>query len=154
MCAEIERIVYEESVRTVDGQRELLEGLRARAGTMVATAFVATAFFGAQGLDRRHATRLEWSAVALFLAVIVSALIVLTPWRLRFAHHPHSLITHQLDREVPPTSEQVYRDLAYWNGVNFDSNGRKLEILLGIFAITCASLVGEVVVWLIALGGT
>jgi hypothetical protein len=46
-----ERVVYEESVRTVDGQRELLEGVRARAGTLLATAFVATAFFGAQRLD-------------------------------------------------------------------------------------------------------
>jgi hypothetical protein len=55
---------------------------------------------------------------------------------------------------APSICAQVYRDLAYWNGVNFDSNGRKLEILLGIFAITCASLVAEVVVWLIALGGT
>jgi len=144
VSAEIERIVYEESVRTVDGQRELLEGLRARAGTMLATAFVATAFFGAQALDRRAASWLEWSAVALFLTVIVSALIVLTPWRLRFAHHPHSLMTHQLDRQEPQTSAQVY----------LDDNARKLEILLAIFAVTCASLVGEVVVWLIALGGT
>ena len=121
---------------------------------MLATAFVATAFFGAQALDRHAANWLEWSAVALFLTVIVSALIVLTPWRLRFAHHPHSLMTHQLDRDQPQTSAQVYRDLAYWNGVNFNDNVRKLEILLAVFAVTCASLVGEVVVWLIALGGT
>ena len=50
MTGETERIVYEESVRTVDAQRELVEGVRARAATLLATAFVATAFFGAPWL--------------------------------------------------------------------------------------------------------
>jgi hypothetical protein len=154
MAVETERIVYEESVRTVEGQRDLLEGVRARAGTLLATAFVATAFFGAQALDRHSPDALEWIAVALFLTVIVSTLVVLTPWRLQFEHHPHSLITYHLDLETPRQSAHVYRELAYWNGVHYDRNGRKLEVLVTIFAIACASLVGEVIVWLIALGGT
>jgi hypothetical protein len=149
-----ERLVYEESVRTVDGQRELLEGVRARAGTLLATAFVATAFFGAQGLDQHRPGRLEWSAIALFLVVVVATLIVLTPWRLQFAHHPHMLITNHLDLDAPHDSAHVYRTLAYWNGVHYDRNGRKLEALLSVFGVACASLVGEIIVWLVALGGT
>ena len=48
---------------------------------------------------------------------------------------------------------EVYLDLAYWNGVNYDENRRKLEVLLGVFGIACASLVAELVVWLVDLGG-
>jgi hypothetical protein len=91
-----ERVVYEESVRTVNWQRELLEGLRSRAGALLATAFVATAFFAAQALPGRREDPLEWLATSLFLVVIVSMLIVLIPWRLQFAHHPHSLIAYHL----------------------------------------------------------
>jgi hypothetical protein len=149
---QIERVLYEESVRTLDGQRELLEGVRARAGTLLATAFVATAFFG-QALDRRPLGALEWSAIGLFLIVIVSTLIVLTPWRLRLTHHPHRLIAYHLETAPVSLLGDVYRDLAYWNGVNYDENGRKLETLLAVFGIACASLVAEVVMWLIVLGG-
>jgi hypothetical protein len=49
---QIAQVVYHESVRTVDSQRELLEGLRARAGTLLASAFVATAFFSGKVLTR------------------------------------------------------------------------------------------------------
>jgi hypothetical protein len=153
VAEQVERVLYEESVRTIDGQRELLEGVRTRAGTLLATAFVATAFFGAQALDRRSVGTFDWGAIALFLVVVVSTLIVLTPWRLRLTHHPHSLIAYHL--ETVPVSElsDVYRDLAYWNGVNYDENGRKIETLLVVFGIACASLVAEVVVWLIVVGG-
>jgi hypothetical protein len=149
----IERVLYEESIRTIEGQRELLEGVRARAGTLLATAFVATAFFGTQALDRRPLGGLEWSAIALFLLVVVSTLMVLTPWRLQLTHHPHSLIDYHLETAPISSLADVYSDLAYWNGVNYDENGRKLEALLVVFGVACASLVAEVVVWLIVLGG-
>jgi hypothetical protein len=148
-----ERIVYEESVRTVDWQRELLEGLRSRAGALLATAFVATAFFAAQALHGRREDPLEWLATALFLIVVVSALIVLIPWRLQFFHHPHSLVAYHLDVDPPRDPNELYRTLAYWNGLRYNQNGRKLEVLFGVFGIACASLVAETVVWLIVLGG-
>ena len=153
MSEQIERVLYEESVRTVDGQHELLEGVRSRAGTLLATAFVATAFFGAQALDRRPVDGLGWSAIGLFLVVVVSTLIVLTPWRLQLTHHPHALIEYHLETAPVSALAEVYLDLAYWNGVNYDENGRKLEALLGVFGAACASLVAEVVVWLVVLGG-
>jgi hypothetical protein len=127
--------------------------VRARAGTLLATAFVATAFFGAQALDHRPLGVLEWGAIGLFLVVVVSTLIVLTPWRLQLTHHPRSLIEYHLETAPVSPLADVYLDLAYWNGVNYDENGRKLETLLVIFGIACASLVAEVVVWLIVLGG-
>jgi hypothetical protein len=140
-------------VRTVDGQRELLEGVRSCAGALLATAVVATAFFGSQAHDRHPVGGLEWSAIGLFLVVVVSTLIVLTPWRLQFTHHPHALIAYHLETDSISALAEIYLDLTYWNGVNYDENGRKLKALLGVFGIACASLVAEVVVWLVDLGG-
>jgi hypothetical protein len=87
------------------------------------------------------------------LIVVVSTLIVLTPWRLQFMHHPHALIAYHLETAPVSTLAELYRDLAFWNGVHYDENGRKLEALLGVFGAACASLVAEVVVWLVVLGG-
>ena len=107
-----------------------------------------------QALDHRPLGTLEWGAIGLFLVVVVSALIVLTPWRLQLTHHPRWLIEYHLETAPVSTLADVYLDLAYWNGVNYEENGRKLEALLSVFGVACASLVGEIIVWLVALGGT
>jgi hypothetical protein len=154
-------------VRAVEAQRELLEGLRTRAGALLAAGLVATAFLSSQGLGRHQVvevvrgqrvvqaqpTPLAWLAITLFSAVVVLALVVLTPRRLRFAHHPHELIAHHLEPESPTTIDELYRTLAYWNGVHLDENGRQLEAMIAVFALACASLVAEILVWLVVLGG-
>jgi hypothetical protein len=98
---QIARVIYHESVRTVDSQRELLEGLRARAGTLLASAFVATAFFSGKALVRRDLPPLAWIAILLFGVVVLATLAVLVPSRWTFAHDPHELIAYYLEPEPP-----------------------------------------------------
>jgi hypothetical protein len=147
------RVVYDESVRTVDSQRELLEGLRARAGTLLASAFVATAFFGGKALARPELPPLAWIAIVLFGAVVLTTLAVLVPWRWTFAHDPHELIAYYLDPEPPPAVEELYRNLAAWNGVHNLKNGIKLRLMFGAFGIACVALAVEVAIWLVILVG-
>jgi hypothetical protein len=171
MGEEAERIVYEESVRTLAQQRELLEGLRKRAGTLLGAASISTAFLSAQALlqhqivdvvrgqavSRPELDWLAWSAIILFCAVILLALAVLIPWRWTFAHHPHLLIGVHLEWENPPedwrpsTVSEIYRDISYWNGIHYDENGRKLQLLLAFFVLASIALAAELVLWLILL---
>ncbi len=167
MSEQTERVVYEESTRTISEQRGLLDGLRVRAGTLLAAASLATAFLSAPALSQHqvvdvirgepiaHAelTSLSWTAIGLFCAVVLLALIILIPWRWTFAHHPHSLIAFHLEPGPPSTLEELYRNLSYWNGAHYDQNGWKLEVMFALFAVACASLVGEIVIWLLILGG-
>jgi hypothetical protein len=156
---EAERVVYEESVRTLDQQRALLDALRNRSGTLLAAASVATAFLSAQALRPapRELDSLAWSAIVLFCAVVLLTVAVLIPWRWTFAHHPHALIGVHLEWEDPPkdwrpsTLHEIYRDLSYWNGVHYEANGRKLQLMFGLFALACAALAAEIIVWLILL---
>jgi hypothetical protein len=168
---EAERIVYEESVRALGQQRELLDGLRNRSGTLLAAASVATAFLSAQALlgdqpigvvqgqvlARRELDTLAWSAIVLFCAVVLLTVTVLIPWRWTFVHHPHALIGVHLESLDPPrgwqpsTLHEIYRDLSYWNGVHYDENGRKLRVIFGLFGLACAALAAEIVLWLILL---
>ena len=167
MSEQTERVVYEESVRTINGQRDLLDGLRTRAGTLLAAASLATAFLSAPALSRHqiveivhgqvlaHArlTPLSWVAIGLFCGVVGLTLVILIPWRWTFAHDPHKLIAVHLDPGPPSDLEELYRNLSYWNGAHFNQNGWKLEAMFGLFALACASLAAEMVIWLLILGG-
>jgi hypothetical protein len=46
------RLAYDEAVRALRGQADALNGLRQRAGTVLATTLVITSFFGGQALAR------------------------------------------------------------------------------------------------------
>jgi hypothetical protein len=155
---EAERLVYEESVRTLEQQRDLLDGLRNRSGTLLAAASVATAFLSAQALVPHQALDgVAWSAIVLFCAVVFLTLAVLIPWRWTFAHHPHALIGVHLEWEDPPRDwrpsslHEMYRDLSYWNGVHYEENGRKLQVMFAVFALACLALAAETILWLILL---
>jgi hypothetical protein len=155
---EAERLVYEESVRALGQQRELLDGLRNRSGILLAATPVATAFLSAQALvPHEELDGLGWSAIILFCAVVLLSLAVLIPWRWTFVHHPHALIGVHLEREDPPTDwrpsslHEMYRDLSYWNGVHYEENGRKLRVMFGVFSLACVVLAAEIILWLILL---
>jgi hypothetical protein len=60
---EAERIVYEESVRALMQQKEVLDGLRARAGTLLGAVSIATAFLSSQALDVPELDGLAWTAI-------------------------------------------------------------------------------------------
>jgi hypothetical protein len=156
---EAERIVYEESVRTLSQQKEVLDGLRARAGTLLGAVSIATAFLSSQALDTTELGSLEWIVIVLFCLVVLLSLAVLVPfpWSWKFAHHPHLLIGIHLESERPPprwkpsSPSEIYRNISYWNGVHYDKNGRKLALMFFLFTAACLALAAEIVIWLILL---
>ena len=166
MSEATERVVYEESTRTLRQQYELLDGLRGRAGTLLAAASLATAFLSAQALSRHQVVELvrgspllhpelnslAWAAVGLFCFVVALTLIVLIPWRWTFSHDPHLLIALHLDPGPPSSIDELYRNLSYWNGVHYQENGRKLQVMIGLFVTACMALAAGMVLWLVLLG--
>ena len=72
----MEAAIYEQSFRALDEQARVLDGLRARAGTLVSLATVTTAFVGglAATSPRAPSPKLSvvaWVAIALYLSVVV-----------------------------------------------------------------------------------
>ena len=78
---------------------------------------------------------------------------MLIPSRWTFAHDPHELIAYYLEPEPPPSVEELYRNLAVWNGVHNIKNGFKLRFMFGAFGVACASLAVEIAIWLVMLVG-
>ena len=88
-------LAYETSVRAVEDQASVLEGVQSRAGTLFAVAVVVTSFFGAQALQhaataaRRgpalHPISYTSGAMIAFGCTALLALVVLLPHDLRFS---------------------------------------------------------------------
>src|SRR5438105_10635619 len=84
--AAMEAAIYEQSFRALDEQARVLDGLRARAGSLVGAATVATAFVGglAATSERAPSPKLSvvaWVAIALYLSVVVLSLLISSPGR-------------------------------------------------------------------------
>ena len=165
MKAETEKIVYDESIRVIEGQEASLENLRTRAGTLISAAALVTAFLAPPALSKGtitltlraaqsthiHFASYSWAATSAFVGVAVSALAILWPYGWTFGHNAHSLMDQHLDRKYPSDEAKIYRHLAYYNEVNHSENAKKLNRLFGIFALGCVLLVVEIGLWLTAL---
>ena len=160
MDAVTERIVYDESVRVMASQEDVLTGLRGRAGTLLAAASLVTAFLAPAALEARDPKThelvrqfdaLAWIATGSFVAVVIAALVVLWPYDWIFGHSSHDLMDQLLDAKPPADEATVPRHLAYYNDENHTTNAAKLGRLLLAFEIGCILLTVEIGVWLAAL---
>jgi hypothetical protein len=80
--AEVEAAIYDQSFRALDEQARVLDALRARAGTLVAGASVATAVLGGlagASLSPADLDPSSWAAIGLFVGVVLLSLVVVSP---------------------------------------------------------------------------
>jgi len=151
------QLAYDASLRAVTDQASVLEGLRARAGTLFAAAALVTSFLGGQALvHTSHVVVSSWAgaAVACFVANAVSTLVILWPFRLRFSLSSQELIEIVDSRRAaadPVTIEEALRELALRLEVNYDSNVRTIRGLLWCLRLAILFLVGEVAAWIVVL---
>jgi hypothetical protein len=152
---EAERIVYEESVRTLAQQKEVLDGLRARAGTLLAAVSVATAFLSTQALDTPELGALAWSAIVLFcLAVAGGPRHCAMGLDVRPPPAPADRNPPRLGQPATRVAaEHTIRDLSQHLVLErrpLQREQRKAGRHVRL-AIACVALVAEIVVWLILL---
>lgn len=147
------RLVYEEALGAIDRQERTLDELRARVSATLATAVIATAFFGSLAIKNGHPLgRLQIAAVALFVATTALQLILLLPlpgWQ--FARSPSLLIRDYVESDPPATLDEMHRDLALYIAQHVRGNSGRLRWMWRVFSAAAVVLVAEVVVWLLAI---
>jgi len=162
-----EEIVYNEAVRATTEQEDSLDDLRSRTGTLLAAASLITAFLGSQALARHPIISvvrgqrvvqadldfLAWSAIAAFVAVSVFTIVILLPWTWGFILSPKVLFEDHVDVPERNSAAQLHRFLAETLEAQWDQNQKKLNRLFWCFRLACFSLSGEVILWLVVLGG-
>lgn len=154
-------MAYDEGVRSIASQEGLLDGLRARAGTLLAAAALVTSFLGGQALAKPTlvtggaVVEAEigvpgWLAIGCFLTLALIALGILYPrgdWRFEMS----------ANKVLGPTREgatldDVYASLGRFHDQNRRSNRVKLDRMFWWFRLACFLLIVETVAWMIDLG--
>jgi hypothetical protein len=146
-------LAYEEAKRALDEQEQAVGELRSRAGQLIAAAAITTSFFGGQALHR-HVHTLGWVAIACFVSLSLSVLVILWPRRdWEFSLSPAKFISTYIE---PPEGDpldlpMIHRDLALHMGRSANLNRDQLRWLTGAFRLGAILLVAEVVAWVIVL---
>lgn len=150
------KLAYEEARSAISLQSTTLDGLRSRAGTLLAAASLVTSFLGGQvlakpTLDKGLVVRAEigtegWVAIGFFIAVAVLTLAILWPYKWRFVMGATTILKGT-------DFEATQRELAEYHENNYDLNQAKLDRLFWCFRGACVFLAGETVAWILDLGG-
>jgi len=148
----VARLAYEESLRLLEIQRESVDGLRTRAGTLLAAAALVTTFLGGQALAGAPSIGWwEWAAIVLFIGTCACTLLVLLPWKLGWGEKTNSLIVDYV-RDEKMTPERMLSDLALKHKKSRESNERTVGWLQWGTRIAVILLALEVVSWLVEIG--
>lgn len=110
------KVAYDEAVRALSEQREMIDGLRSRAGLLFSAAAVTTSLLGAQALQGGKLNPFCWLALTGFAGVAMTMLAILWPRRWEFTANPHEVIGDYIESTSPAPLEELHRELAIDNG--------------------------------------
>jgi hypothetical protein len=147
----IEQLSFELTGGALAEQERALSGLRARAGTLLATTSVASSFFGTRS---GHTTLGLWdaSAVICFALCAASAIWVLLPRRLVFGFSGVTLLADNDCRGAEGLAN-AYRAASVWMQAALKINQEKITGLSNCLSLGCALLIAEILLWTISLVG-
>lgn len=150
MSANLEALAYDLALRSLAQQERTLEELRARTGTLLTATALTTSFLGARALTGDANQALATVGFALAIASIVLDVYVLAPKSVLEFAISGAAIHDYFGKEGTPFPD-VQRTLAGWAQYAWDSNQSVIDRLVVVFQAACATLVGAVAVWCVAL---
>ena len=145
------KVAYEEAVRALSEQREMIDGLRSRAGLLFSAAAVTTSFLGAQALQGGGLGLFCWLALAGFAGVAMAMLAILWPRQWEFTANPLEVIGFYIASTSPAPLEELHRELVIQMEAGYLQNSSGLEKLVVYFQVANVLLVVEVMLWMIAI---
>ena len=144
-------LAFTEARRALDRQAASLDGIRSRAGVLVAASSLVTSFIGSGASGAGPALVV---ALVAYFGVVMLAVVILWPvrrWRL--GADPKRLLEDYIDREDYASLPEMHRALAVHMDGWYETNQRRLNQRLALFAVACMLLVVEVVALVIELQG-
>lgn len=145
--------VYQEAVRGLNHQQNLVENMNSRAGSLIfATAF-ANSLLGSRALSDGLGTW-DWIAAALLFAI--GALIVFMLWpyhRYSFRFDPEELLRLYVDDNQSTTLSGMQRALALRIKADMADNWRIIRRLRVALQIALLFLLLDILAWFLAIAG-
>ena len=135
-----EELVYDEAVRAIERQRATASELRAGASLLIATAAIAISLLDERAFPTAGAA-CAWIALAAFVVVSLSALVVIWP-RHGLPETPQlSLLVSRLTPSDQPSITALRRKLTVSLGVNHAYGARHLMRLSCAFRVGAGALI-------------
>lgn len=145
--------VYQEAVRGLTHQQNVVEALTARAGNLIfATAF-ATSLLGTRALADGLGL---WDWIAVGLLLLIGALIAFMLWpyyNYTFRFDPEDLLAQFVDIETPVPLSAMHRTLALRIKADMIRNWRIIQPVRVALQLSLILLVLEILAWLLSIGG-
>lgn len=148
MAQSIEQLSFEMTAGALAEQERALSALRARAGTVLAAASIASSFYGAKASHGSVGT-LGVLAMLFFVLCVASAIWILLPHAFVFAFRGEQLLAAG-DR---PDVTATYRAAGVWIEPHLEANLSKIASLSDCLAASCVLLVAEIALWTLSLIG-
>jgi hypothetical protein len=153
------QLAYEAGLRAVNEQASTLRETRDRAGSLMSAAAVAGGLaaglaFNADrvaGVDRPGVVGAVL-AVAGFVGVVVTTVMIWSPTEGRFFHDAGVIVGSYVEGDPPVDLPELHRELALWLGRQAETNRAMLEVRLRAFSWGLAALLVEILGAIIALG--
>lgn len=143
--------VYQEAVRGLNHQQNLVEYMGSRAGSLIfATAFV-NSLLGGTALSNGLG---PWDWIAVMLLVALGGLIVFMLWpyhRYAFRFDPQDLLDRYVDCTPPATMPAIHRALALRIKADMAANWRIIQRLRVALQLALILLMLDIVAWLFAI---
>ncbi len=146
------KLAHQEGLRAIAQQQSVLDGLRSRAGTLLAVASLVTSFLGGLALQGRRPSGFAWLAIALFVVAAGAVMYILAVRReWYFRTRPSVIIGSYIEDDPPAPVWAMYKQLAEHLEADFKANEDNMRPLFGAFQVANIALAAEVVVWLVML---
>lgn len=145
--------VYQEAVRGLVHQQNVVESLNNRAGNLIfATAFV-TSLFGTRALTDGVGF---WDCVALavlFLIGILTAFMLWPYYNYTFRFDPEELLAQFIDGDTTASMSAMHRALAMRIKTDMLANWRIIQPIRVALQVSLVLLLLEIAAWLLSIGG-
>jgi hypothetical protein len=144
--------VYQEAVRGLVQQQQLVESFNSRAGNLIfATAF-ATSLLGGQALADGLGVW-DWIGVALLLAIGALLCFMLWPYyNYTFRFDPEELIERYVDNPADVSLSTMHRTLALTIKSDMIGNWRIISRLRLALQLSLVLLLLEIIAWVVSIG--
>lgn len=145
--------IYQEALRGLNHQQNLVENMNSRAGSLIfATAF-ANSLLGSRALSDGLG---PWDWIAAALLFLIGALIVFMLWpyhRYSFRFDPEELLHQYVDGNQPTTLSGMHRALALRVKADMADNWQIIQRLRFALQTALVFLLLDILAWFLAIAG-
>jgi hypothetical protein len=146
-------LVYDEARRALERQAASLDGVRGRAGTIIAASSLVTTFIGNNQAVGAVGPAFIVALIS-YIGVVLLAVVILWPvrgWRL--GPETQRVLDDYVDRDDFASLPELHRSLAIHMQSWYSRNQDRLNIRLRLFSVACTLMLIEVVALVIELRG-